>query len=135
MRRIVESFAELAAALRQQTAVGVQPFRGRPDRRQDLLQAQLARKRRGARRALPDVVFDSGAFFGAQLFTSKENQQAFDLLAIRCFTPRSVHFPTLFHSKPSNWARNFRVARNSEFFTVSSLVPSTSPIARSFKPW
>jgi hypothetical protein len=34
----------------------------------------------------------------------------------------------------SRLARNFRVARNSEFFTVSSEVPSMSPIALSFKP-
>ena len=33
-----------------------------------------------------------------------------------------------------NWVRNLRVARNSEFFTVSSVVPSASPIARSFNP-
>ena len=39
------------------------------------------------------------------------------------------------YRSPSSCARNFRVARNREFFTVSSLVPSASPITRSRSPW
>jgi hypothetical protein len=35
---------------------------------------------------------------------------------------------------PSKLARNFRVARNKEFFTVSSEVPNISPMARNFNP-
>src|ERR1700722_17132435 len=49
------------------------------------------------------------------------------LFALIIFLP--VH-----HSNPSNLARSFRVARKSEFFTVSSVVPSASPISFSFRP-
>jgi hypothetical protein len=33
------------------------------------------------------------------------------------------------------FARNFRVARNSVFFAVSSVVLNISPIVLSFNPW
>ncbi len=38
------------------------------------------------------------------------------------------------HRMPSRLSRSLRVARNSEFFTVSSDVPSRSPMARSRRP-
>ncbi len=57
---------------------------------------------------------------------SVENQQPRNLFALE--------FQRRAHRRPPSWLRSFRVARNSEFFTVSSVVPNASPMARNFNP-
>jgi hypothetical protein len=73
---------------------------------------------------------------------SEKNQRRLPFAALLAghFVPaRTGIFPT--HPEnpaylmSSRLARNFLVARNREFFTVSSDVPKSSPIARSLSPW
>jgi len=91
------------------------------------MQRPLIRQLRSAGRALGEMLFNARVFLFGSFFAGVEDQKAGN------FPAR----PLLrwAHNSPPNWLRNFRVARNSEFFTVSSVVPSTSPIARSFNPW
>ena len=51
-------------------------------------------------------------------------------------TPSTIQLTTvLYAAAPARFARSFRVARNSVFFAVSSVVLNISPIVRSFSPW
>src|SRR5205823_11813106 len=80
----------------------------------------------GAGLAVCQMRFDRLPFVFTDFVANIKNQKRRNIFA--------VHF--LFegaHRKPPNSLRSLRVARNKEFFTVSSVVPSASPMARSFR--
>src|SRR2546422_8441286 len=85
-----------------------------------------------ARGALRQVRVNLSALGCVQLVAGIEGQQRSDRRTIR--RPRALILCRAVHSSSPNWLRSLRVARKSEFFTVSSVVPSASPIARSFNP-
>src|SRR5579864_4680171 len=99
-------------------------------RGQSLEQLDFATQNCGTRLALRGMLFDSGALGLVQFAESAQDREilklgAFDLL---------LHGVRLIYASPASCARNLRVARKSEFLTVSSVVPSASPIARSRNP-
>src|SRR5947208_15651408 len=74
----------------------------------------------GAGLAVCQMRFDRLPFVFTDFVANIKNQKRRNIFA--------VHF--LFegaHRKPPNSLRSLRVARNKEFFTVSSVVPSASP--------
>ena len=136
---IVERLRKLAAALREEKAGAVQRIRRLFERCDRLLEARLARKDCGAGRTRRGVRLEFRARTGVQFVASVENRERLDVFAankpaiLRHVLRRIL--PVIAHSSPSNCARSLRVARKREFFTVSSVVPRASPMARSFRPW
>ncbi len=91
----------------------------------------FAHKYGGAGETALGVRFEGGLFSGAEFPARRQKGERLDLVAVD-------HHPGLFliaHTSSASCVRSFRVARNNEFLTVSSVVPSASPMARSFKPW
>jgi len=68
-----------------------------------------------------------GAFAFVDFEAGVKNQQGRDVFAASQAAGA--------HSSSPSWLRSLRVARNREFFTVSSVVPRASPMARSLSPW
>ena len=129
----VERAREIVARARQHHAGAIE-FLGRLIRGDPIEKLLLAFKRRHARRAIAQVRFDVRALLRIE-FIGNVQQQALGHIrhsGARLWREGALRFG---HSSPPNCARNFRVARNNEFFTVSSVVPSVSPIARNFNPW
>src|SRR2546430_13322641 len=81
----------------------------------------------GARSAIRDMRFNVLAFRVADLVAGVENQERRDIFAVHALFKSA-------HRRPPNSWRSLRVARKSDFFTVSSFVPSASPMAPSFRP-
>src|SRR5262249_42234328 len=81
----------------------------------------------GACGAARQMRFDQLALVFADFLANVKYQERRNVFAARVFLEGA-------HRKPPNSLRSLRVARNNEFFTVSSVVPSTSPMARSFRP-
>src|SRR6267378_5523880 len=77
--------------------------------------------------AICDVCLNLFAFPVADFVASVENKKRRNVFAAHAFFKSA-------HRRPPNSWRSLRVARKSEFLTVSSVVPRASPIARSFKP-
>src|ERR1700746_36955 len=92
------------------------------------LQILFFGKLRVARGANSEMLLDQCQLIGSQFAAGIKNQQRRNLFA------GVLEFGRRHRSSP-NWLRSFRVARKSEFLTVSSLVPRASPMARSFKTW
>ena len=87
----------------------------------------LLSKLLGAGMAICKVRCDQLAFTLANFLANVKDQQGRNVLAVQFLFKGA-------HRKPPNSLRSLRVARNKEFFTVSSVVPSASPMARSFRP-
>ena len=137
--QIVEGFFQLAPAARQQQSPRVELFRGLLARGDVLLQLLFAPQRRRAIRAAAEVRFHRAALELAQLLANVKQQQRRNVRAGPGCMARIAfgnrEWILIAHNNSSSCVRSFRVARNSEFFTVSSVVPSASPMARSFNPW
>src|SRR6266404_5333167 len=125
--KIVEGFGKLAPALRQKNSRSIQLIRGLQPCDHYLLQLALLDDLCGARGAVREVRFNLFAFLVAYFLADVEDQQRCNVLAAQMVFKDA-------HRSPPNWLRSLRVARNREFFTVSSVVPSASPMARSFRP-
>src|SRR5579883_377330 len=125
-RYFVQSFRKLASALRQQHSARVQLIGGLRSRQHHFGKRALFLELPRAFRASRQVRLNALAFRFRHFIPDIEDQQRRDFAATLLFRP--AH-----RSTPSS-LRSFRVARNSEFFTVSSVVPRASPIARSFSP-
>ena len=125
--QIIQLFRKFAPALRQQESRAVQ-FVGRVRQQLDgFLKFAFLGQLRPASLANRDMFFDRASFLLLQFIARIEHQEFGNFFAGLFLLPRV-------HRSTPNSLRNFRVARNSEFFTVSSLVPSASPIARNFSP-
>jgi hypothetical protein len=125
-RKIIERFRKFTPALRKKNSTGIHLL-GRFERfHQRFVEPALLGKLCGTGRACSKVRPDQRILLFAGLAASIEDQQRRNL-----FAPEWLRRA---HRKPPKWLRNFRVARKSEFFTVSSVVPSASPMARNFNP-
>src|SRR5438445_781414 len=118
---------KLASASRQQRSGTVHHIRCLRNHRNGFLKLTLFRKELAAVPAARQVRLKRSAFFSRHFIARKKHQQRPHVAAIH------LEVACAHRSSPSS-RRNFRVALNSEFFTVSSVVPSASPIARSFSP-
>ncbi len=125
--KIVKGFGKLATALREQNTGRIEFVGGSHRCDHGLLKMVLFGKLGGARRANRDVCFNLFAFLVADFIAGVENQKRGNVFAAH------VLFEDAHRRPPNSW-RSLRVARNSEFFTVSSVVPRASPMARSFSP-
>src|SRR5215469_10887365 len=125
--KIIERFFEFAAALREQNSGTVEFVRGLRSRKQGRMKSLFLGKLLGARLATGQMCFNSPALLPADFFAHIKNQKRGNI-------PAGYFLSQGTHRKPPNSLRSLRVARNSEFFTVSSVVPSASPMARSFRP-
>ena len=132
---LIQRIFQACAATRQQSCIGFHVARRK--QREQLI---FPRQRRVAFRAVQQMVVHLCDFRRVQLAGGKEHDARFKFAAhparrhISFVLLHSVRPRCLAYRMPSRLARNFRVARNSEFFTVSSEVPSISPMARSFNP-
>src|ERR1700730_19252721 len=125
--KIVEGFGKLATALREQDTGRIEFIGGLRSSDHGLLEMALFGKLGGARCAIRHVCINLLAFPVADFIARIEKQERCNVFALH----------TLFksaHRRPPNSWRTLRVARKSEFFTVSSVVPRASPMARSFSP-
>src|SRR5947199_1797234 len=125
--KIIEGFGKLAAALRKENTGSIEFIGGLQSAGHRFLKMVLLGEQGGARFAFRDVRFNLFALFLADFVAGVKHQKRCNILAIQIF------FKNAHRSPPSSW-RSLRVARKSEFFTVSSVVPRASPIARSFSP-
>src|SRR5579885_858391 len=125
-RHFVQSLRKLASALRQQDSARVQLIRRLRSRQNDFGKRAFFLELLGAFRASRQMRLNPLPLRFRHFIPHVEDQQRRDFAATLLFRP--AH-----RSTPSS-LRSFRVARNSEFFTVSSVVPSASPMARSFSP-
>ncbi len=125
--KIVEGFGKFAAALREQDTGRIQFIGGLRSRDDGLQEIVLFGKLGGARFALGDVCLNLLAFPVTDFVAGVENQERCNIFAVRTVFKSA-------HRKPPNSWRSLRVARKSEFLTVSSVVPRASPMARSFRP-
>ncbi len=119
--------SSVATALREKNAGRVEFIGGLRAGKHGLLEMVLFRKLGGARLAIRDVHLNLLAFLLADFVARIENQKWSNVFAAHTLFKNA-------HRKPPNSWRSLRVARNSEFFTVSSVVPRASPMARSFRP-
>src|SRR5260370_37092254 len=126
--KIVEGFSKLTTALREKDTGRIKLVRGLQSCDHGFVEMVLFGKLGAARRANRDVRFNLLAFLVADFVAGVENQKRRNVFAAH------VLFKDAHRRPPNSW-RSLRVARNSEFFTVSSVVPRASPIARSFRPW
>src|SRR5260370_17414935 len=94
------------------------------------MQTDLTRNHSGANRTLGCVSIQGRTHGGIQFVAGKENGELLDFLA----ADDRLTVWLFAHNNPSSCKRNLRVARKSEFFTVSSLVPRPSPISPIFNP-
>ena len=125
--KIVEGFGKFAAALREENSGGIE-FIGRlQSSGHGFLKMVLFGELSGARFAFRDVGLNLFAFLVADFVARVKHQKRRNVLATQTFFKNAHRRP------PSSW-RSLRVARKSEFFTVSSVVPRASPIARSLSP-
>ena len=125
---IVEGFGQLAAALREKHAGGIEFIGWLRPRGQGFLECALFGKLCRAGLATREVRGNLLALALAYFVAHEEHEKRTDVPAAHDLLKGA-------HRRPPSSLRSLRVARNSEFFTVSSVVPSASPIARSFKPW
>src|SRR5262249_11816133 len=125
--KLIQLFGKFTAALREENTGGLKLICGLRHAVDRGLKRVLFGKLRSTAIAFCKVRFDLLALSCRQLIASIKNQKRSNTLAAR----ELYFFP---HGRPANSLRSFRVARNSEFFTVSSVVPSASPIARNFNP-
>src|SRR5262249_44204294 len=125
--KLVERLGKFTAALRKQNSGGIElvsRLRGTLD---GLLEVIFFGELRAAFGASGEVGDDPFALFGGKLVARVKHKKRSDIFA-------AGKFRFAVHRSPANSVRSFRVARNREFFTVSSVVPSASPMARSFSP-
>jgi len=126
---VVERLGQLAAALREQQPGTIQRIGRLVKRSNSLMQAGFAGNHGGADQTLCRVSLERRTHGGIEFVAGVKNRELLDLLAAE-----GGPVEWLFgHSSPSSCVRILRVARNSEFFTVSSVVPRTSPIAAQFQ--
>src|SRR5271157_6580491 len=119
---------EFTPALRQQHARAVQALRCLRDRSNRLLESAFLRELHPAVLASRQMRINGRALLRAHFIANVEHQQ-------RCNLSASFRRISGAHRSSPSSLRNLRVARNSEFFTVSSLVPRAAPMARSLSPW
>src|SRR5229473_2595084 len=124
--KIIEGFGEFASALRKKNTGGIEFIGGLRSGKQCFLEMPLFTKLRGARFAMRDVALNLLALLIGRFAAGVENQKRRNVFAAHVFFKNA-------HRRPPNSLRSLRVARKSEFFTVSSVVPRASPIARSFR--
>ena len=127
---VVNRFRKFTAALRQQQAGAVERVGRLVERGDGLMLASFARYGAGTSGAQCDVCLQSRAGCGIQFIAGVEDGQRFDFFAADDHRVARI----LAHNNSSSCARSLRVARNNEFFTVSSVVPRASPMARNFRP-
>ena len=131
---IVKRFPQPAAALREKQAGAVQRIGRLVERCYRLLEALFAHQDGSTGWTLREMRIESRARARVQFVASGENGERLDVLAANA----AVGFNNalrrivlrIVHSSPSNCARSLRVARKSEFFTVSSVVPRASTLRR-----
>ncbi len=124
--QIIQQFRKFAAALCKESSGGVKLV-GRLKRvDQRALHLFFFAKLRRARSARCEMRVNLFALPRLDFIARIKDQQRSDVSA--------ALQPIRAHRSPPNCVRNLRVARNREFFTVSSVVPSASPIARSLSP-
>ena len=127
-RHFVQRFSQFTSALRQQCSRAIQFIRCLRKGYRALLKRVFLCQQRATIRAICQMRLKRLALSTGHLVTCQKHQQWCRF--------RAIHFKlTRAHRSSPNSSRNFRVARNSEFFTVSSVVPNASPIARNFNPW
>src|SRR6516164_10134562 len=126
--QIVDLFRKFAAALRQHHARRIQPISSLRKGTNGRLKLSFLGELHSAGSTLRKMSFNCVAFLFVHLVRNIKDQQRRDFAADLVRVARA-------HRSTPNSFRNLRVARKSEFFTVSSLVPKAAPIARSFKPW
>src|SRR6516164_6042326 len=125
--KIIQRLLEFAAALGKKDSGSIQLIGGLRSGKQRRVKCLFFGELLGARLAAGQMRFYALALVLADFFANIKNQKRSDILAARSLFKGT-------HRKPPNSLRSLRVARNSEFFTVSSVVPSASPMARSFRP-
>src|SRR6202158_983829 len=125
-RQIIQQFRKFTAALCEESSGGIKLIGGWERANQRALHFLFFAQLCGARSAARQVRIDLFAFLRLYFIASIKHQQRSDVPAARQ--------PVRAHRSPPSCVRSLRVARNSEFFTVSSVVPSASPIARSLRP-
>ncbi len=123
---IIERFGKFAAALRKKNAARIELLGGLQRLHQRFVKPTLLGKLCDTGRARRKVRFNQRRLLLAGFSAGIENQERPSLFALE--------LSRLAHRRPPNWLRSLRVARNSEFFTVSSVVPRASPMARNFNP-
>ena len=131
--RFIQRLGQFAPATRQQQPRTVDAFRGLIFH-QRVAQLDLVFQHARARRAFARMRLHRRAFRVVQLARGIQHRQRFKLVAL---TLKLVVLEGCRHQvyrTPCNCARSLRVARNSEFLTVSSEVPRASPITRSRRP-
>src|SRR5258708_20174539 len=125
--KIVEGFGKLATALREQNTGRIKLV-GWPHRcNHGFLKMVLFGQMGGACCANRDVRFNLFAFLVADFIAGVENQKRGNVFAANTL------FKDVHRNPPNSW-RSLRVARNSEFCTVSSVVPRPPPIPPPFSP-
>src|SRR5277367_881410 len=124
--QIIKCFGKFTAALRKKNAARVVLLVSFERAHQRFVQPALLGELCGAQRASGEMRFNKRGLLLCGFAAGIKNQQCRSFFA----TERVRRA----HSRPPSWLRSLRVARNSEFFTVSSVVPSASPIARNFNP-
>ena len=130
MQARAEASLKTAVALREQQAGAVQRIGRLVEGSNLLMQPHLTRNHGGANHTLGCVSIHGRTYCGLQFVASVEDGERLDIFAARGLRVVGM----LVHNNPSSCARNFRVARNNEFLTVSSEVPRASPMARNFRP-